>query len=227
MKAIASVPPGHCLGAVFSSRNLKCPHRVPFTKEKMPKLVFSPLPFQKQSIQAWVYRPIHTSAANEGPVRFHNIDVMKSQIHVVWMLCMLRNYLGPVLFITQIETSSKKSHRCYNHGEPSSEPNACDRNNEGPLRWHVKNYGGRNGRTIACICTCTYMYMYICSTLDYDPFGWWVLWPDARPAQTLKQKHCSNGSRIRHLAKLFDVLIHHLLCLINNFISKKHFHSTM
>ena len=36
MKAIASMPHGHCLGALemLYSRNLKFPSRVPFTREK-------------------------------------------------------------------------------------------------------------------------------------------------------------------------------------------------
>ena len=45
--------PGHCLGALdihlYSSRNLQFPHRVPFTKEKMP---WCPCPFKNEA-----YRP--------------------------------------------------------------------------------------------------------------------------------------------------------------------------
>ena len=51
-KATASMPPGHCLGALeMHSRNLQFPHRVPFTNKK---IAWCPLLFQKWSIQAWV-----------------------------------------------------------------------------------------------------------------------------------------------------------------------------
>ena len=45
------MPPGHCLGAhqMLKYRKMKCPHRVLFTKLKMP---WCPCPFQKWSIQA-------------------------------------------------------------------------------------------------------------------------------------------------------------------------------
>ena len=47
-KAIASMPHGHCLGALeCPCIVLQFPHRVPFTKEKMP------LPFQNRIVQAW------------------------------------------------------------------------------------------------------------------------------------------------------------------------------
>ena len=53
IKANASVPPGHCLDALENSRNLQFPHRVPFTKKKMPWCPFS---FKNET-----YRPATTS----------------------------------------------------------------------------------------------------------------------------------------------------------------------
>ena len=52
-KAIASMPPGHFLGALEMlsvQLQLQFPRRVPFTKEKMPLCIFF---FQKRGIQAW------------------------------------------------------------------------------------------------------------------------------------------------------------------------------
>ena len=102
-KAIASMPPGHCLCAPLkcSSRNLQFPHRVPFTEEKMP---WCPCPFKNEALHVGYHGTMTSGCQNDRwsslPQRWTRFDVYRQT--GVWNGTLREKYPSNYTFWTPV-----------------------------------------------------------------------------------------------------------------------------